>query len=57
MSKCELFFILWNHSYLWGPIKIFVDCQNFVGLWGHGFMGICRVALQCKTIHYFIKRM
>ena len=35
-----------------GPM--FVNCQNFAGLWRRNF--ICWfVALQCKTIHYFVK--
>ena len=46
--------ILWNHSYLLGPM--FVDCQNFAGLRGQNFVGNWFVALQCKTIHFFIKR-
>lgn len=29
--------ILWNHSYSWVPM--FLDCQNFVGSWGHNFVG------------------
>ena len=44
--------ILWNHSYSWGPM--FMDFQNFTCLWTHDFMGKCMVALQCKTIHYFV---
>ena len=35
-----------------GPM--FMDFQKFPCLWGHDFMGNCLVALQCKTIHYFV---
>ena len=45
-----------NHSYLWGPLLMFIDCQKFAGLWGHYFVGNWFVALKCKTIHYFVKR-
>ena len=45
--------ILWNHFYSWGAI--FVDCRNFVGLCRHNFTGNLFVALQCQTIHYFVK--
>ena len=44
--------ILWNHSYSWGPV--FMDCQNFAGLWGRNFMGNRFVASQYKTIRYFV---
>ena len=33
---------------------MFVDCQNPAGLWGRNFVGNWFVALQCKTIHYFV---
>lgn len=41
--------ILWNHTYLCGPM--FVDCQNYAG----SFVGNWFEALQCKTIHNFVK--
>ena len=34
---------------------MFVDCQNFTGSRGHSFVGDWFVALQRKTIHYFVK--
>ena len=44
---------LWNRSFSWGPMSM--DCQNFAGLWGSNFKGNWFVALQCSTIHYFVK--
>ena len=32
-----------------------MDCQNLFVLWGRNFIGNWFVALQCKTIHYFVK--
>ena len=34
---------------------MFVDYQTFAGLWRCYFVGKWFVALQCKTIHFFIK--
>ena len=33
----------------------FEDCQNFAGSWGRNFLGNWFEALQCRTIHYFVK--
>ena len=35
---------------------MFVDCKNLGGLWGRDFVCNWFVALQRKTIHYFVKR-
>lgn len=31
-----------------------VDCLTFSCSWGRDFVGNCLVALQCKSIHYFV---
>ena len=43
------------YTYSWGPM--FVDCQKFAGSLGCCFVGIWFVALQYKTIIYFIKHL
>lgn len=46
--------LLWNNSYSWG--SMFVECQNFAGLWRCYVVGYWFVVLQYRTIHNFIKR-
>ena len=36
---------------------MFVDFQSFSGSWGRNLVGNWVVALQCKTIHDFVKRL
>ena len=31
------------------------DCQNIAGSWGHNFVSNWFVALQYKTIYFFVK--
>ena len=35
---------------------MFVDCQQYTGSWGRHVVGKWFAALQCKTIHDFVKR-
>ena len=52
------FSLLMNHSYSWGPIYMFVDCQHFAGSCRQFIISCVTrfVALQCKIIHFFVKR-
>ena len=40
-----------------GVILRLVDCKNLGSLWGRDFVCYWFVALQRKTIHYFVKRL
>ena len=53
VGLCSFFCQLQN------TVKAFLflgDYQNFAGSWESNFMGNWFAALQCKTIHYFVKR-
>ena len=40
--------MLWNHPSSWG--SMFVDCQDFAGLWRGDLVGNWFVPLQCITL-------
>ena len=52
-SSVAIYMVVQNHSYLWG--SMLGDCQNIAGSWGHNFVSNWFVALQYKTIYFFVK--